>query len=309
MGMETDVLILSTASAGGGAVTHRQLTDAGISPSSIQRRIGGVLTPFANGVYLVGDATPGATLAAALAATPGAVASHETAAHHHGLPVGGELAPVHISREGGRRRPLPGVRVHRSVQIGPDDRTTVDGVAVTTLERTLCDLAGRFHFPRLRHLTELQLVDGRTTAAVLHGQIRSFVRRGRPGSTKLRLLLLAIGDGEPIAASVLERRMRSILRQSGIGGVVSQFRPPWYDGIRGVVDFAVPELQVILEADGRRWHAVTQAQEEDRRRDRRAARHGWIVLRFSGHEITHRAASLTAELQGFFATRRAELAA
>jgi very-short-patch-repair endonuclease len=309
MGMETDALILRTASAAGGAVTHRQLTDAGITPSSIQRRLGGLLTPFANGVYLVGASTPEATLVASLAATPGAVASHETAAQLHGLRVGGGATLVHISRVGGRRRPLPGVQVHRTVELGPDDRCTLDDISATTLERTLCDLAGRLHFPRLRHLAELQIVERRTTATRLHGQVRSFVRRGRPGSTKLRLVLLAIGEGEPIAASVLERRMRSILRQTGIGGVLSQFRPPWYDGIRGIVDFALPELQLIIEADGRRWHAVTQAQEDDRRRDRRAARHGWTVLRFSGHEILHRAASLSVELDGLFAARRAELAA
>ena len=309
MGMETDALILRMASAAGGAVTHRQLTDAGIAPSSIQRRLGGVLTPFASGVYLVGASTPAATLVAALAATPGAVASHETAAQLHGLRMGGRGTPVHISRVGGRRRALSGVRVHRTVELGPDDRCTLGSIAATTLERTLCDLAGRIHLPRLRHLAELQIIEGNTTAARLHGQIRSFVRRGRPGSTKLRLLLPAIGNGAPVAASVLERRMRSILRRTGVGGVVSQFRPPWYDGIRGVVDFALPELQLIVEADGRRWHAVTQAQEEDRRRDRRAARHGWTVLRFSGHEILHRAASLRVELEGLFAARRAELAA
>jgi hypothetical protein len=307
--METDALILRIASAKGGAITHRQLTEAGISTSSIQRRLEGLLTPFANGVYLVGAPTPRATLRAALVATPGAVASHETAAQLHGLlpTVGGGL--VHISREEGRRRALPGVWVHRTVELGPDDRCVLDDLAATTLERTICDLARRLHFPRLRHVTEQQIVERRTTATKLHGQVRSFVRRGRPGSTKLRLLLLAVGEGEPIAASVLERRMRSILRRTGVGRVQIQFCPPWYDGIRGIVDFALPELQLIVEADGRRWHAVTQAQEEDRRRDRRAARHGWTVLRFSGHEISHRKASLVDELCGLFAARRAELAA
>jgi very-short-patch-repair endonuclease len=309
MGIETDALILRIASRTDGAITHRQLTEAGIATSSIQRRRGGLLTPFANGVYLVGAPTSRATLMAALAATPGGVASHETAAQLHGLLVAGGGGLVHISREGGRRRALPGVRIHRTVELGPDDRCHLDGVVATTLERTLCDLARRLHFPRLRPLTEQQIVDRRTTPTKLHGQIRSFVRRGRPGSTKLRLLLVAIGDGEPILDSVLEQRMRSILRQTGIGDVESQFRPPWHDGIRGIVDFGLPELQLIVEADGRRWHAVTQAQEEDRRRDRRAARHGWTVLRFSGHEITHRKASLAAELRGLFAARRAELAA
>ena len=308
MGLETDALIVSLAGARHGAISFQSLIDAGIAASSIRRRVGGVLQPFAKGVYLVGPMTSEGLLAAALMATPGSVASHRTAARLHQMALGPDRGVVHLSSEAGRRQKLPGVRIHRTVDLGPDDRTHRNGHAVTSLERTICDLAGEFHLPRLRHVAEKQIVDGNTSASELHGQIRSFVRRGRRGSTKLRHLAAHIGD-EGLPGSVLEERMEEIVVGAGGFGRQRQFRPPWYDGVRGVVDFALPGLRLVIEADGRRWHAVTQAQEEDRRRDRLATRHGWTVLRFGGHEILHRAASLTVELGGLLAIRRAELAA
>lgn len=38
-------------------------------------------------------------------------------------------------------RDVPGVRIHRTQQLHPDDVTVVDGVPVTTVSRTLVDLA------------------------------------------------------------------------------------------------------------------------------------------------------------------------
>ncbi|MDH3300933.1 MAG: endonuclease domain-containing protein [Acidimicrobiia bacterium] len=82
-----------------------------------------------------------------------------------------------------------------------------------------------------------------------------------------------------------------------------QFRPPWYDGLRGVVDFAHPNLRLVVEADGRRWHSREQEMAADRRRDRLAARHGWVTMRFTWAEITGRPAAVASELRAVVATR------
>lgn len=71
-----------------------------------------------------------------------------------------------------------------------------------------------------------------------------------------------------------------------------QFRPPWHDGIRGTVDFAWPAERVLLEVDGRRWHAVTQAFEEDRRRDQAALAAGWWPIRAGWQQVTTRPGEL-----------------
>ena len=68
--------------------------------------------------------------------------------------------------------------------------------------------------------------------------------------------------------------MEELLGGVGITSLLRQFRPPWFDGVRGTVDFADPAARVILEVDGRSWHATSQAMADDRRRDRVAAGHG-----------------------------------
>lgn len=62
---------------------------------------------------------------------------------------------------------------------------------------------------------------------------------------------------------------------------VRQSRLPWLtEPIEGCVDAAVPESRLLLEADGRSWHARLDDMARDRRRDRAALRAGWETLRF-----------------------------
>ena len=55
--------------------------------------------------------------------------------------------PIHITVAGSPRDPrgpilnVPGVRVHRRPALHPDDLTVVDGLPVTSISRTLVDLA------------------------------------------------------------------------------------------------------------------------------------------------------------------------
>ena len=49
----------------------------------------------------------------------------------------------------------------------------------------------------------------------------------------------------------------------------------------GRVDRFIPEWGVVIELDGRRWHARTAAFEADRARDNAAVAAGFAVLRFT----------------------------
>jgi predicted transcriptional regulator of viral defense system len=135
-----------------GVVTTAELEQAGITDARIRvlvRR--GVLVSLGRGVYArtelagqIGDRT--LRLSAALAvAGPGAVASHYDAALIHGLALL-ERPPANVSSvshprgfAGGRAR-RPGVRVHL-VSLPPGQVTTASGVPVTTVARTVVDLA------------------------------------------------------------------------------------------------------------------------------------------------------------------------
>ena len=109
--------------------------------------------------------------------------------------------------------------------------------------------------------------------------------RGVSGVARLRRVLAGLLDDQPVPDSILERRFADLLDRHALDGFERQVRPPWYDGRRGVVDFADRAAGLIVEVDGRQWHATTQAMADDRRRDRQAAVRGWQVVRLMWADI------------------------
>ncbi len=302
-----DALVVSLASRQGMVVTLRQLTDAGLARHEVRSRSGGLLTPISAGVYVVGELTPSVCLRAALAAVPAAAVSHRSAGVRHRLPV---LVPARhqellVALTHRSRRQLPGIRLRTTRWLPGEDVTVVDGARVTTVARTLCDMGAVMARSRVQHAVEVAIAEERVTPGEIQACAAAWCRRGRSGSGVIRALDHELLDGQPLPGSELERRAIGLLTEAGIGGWQAQHRPPWYDGVRGVVDLAWPVEQVVVELDGRRWHATAQAQTEDRRRDRLATTHGWVTLRFSWAEIVHRPGAFVGEVSEVLAARPA----
>src|SRR5689334_8247545 len=94
------------------------------------------------GVYAVGHpqlSREGRLMAAVLACGPDAVVSHWSAAEHWGL-LKTRRSLIAISVPG-HRRGRGGVQVHRLGELGKRDRTRRDQIPITTVPRTLLDLA------------------------------------------------------------------------------------------------------------------------------------------------------------------------
>ena len=68
-------------------------------------------------------------------------------------------------------------------------------------------------------------------------------------------------------------------------------------------DFALTNVRLIVECDGRPWHDP----DRDRRRDEALRRRGWEVIHFTGSEITRDAAACAAKVQREVAARLATL--
>lgn len=303
MSRSTDEAIVSIASAHHGVVTRSQLLSAGVSASAITRRIDGILHPFAGGVFFVGEPLVTTMLAAAITTEPGGAVGGLSAADAHGLPARTPELPVIVVPHRVRRTFPDAVVVRRTRHLPVADVATVNRLRTTTVERTICDLATIVSARQLQRLIEWSISHQRMTAGSFRACAVGFCRQGRSGSARIRLLRHEILDGAPIAASELERRGFELLDRRGLAGYRSSFVPPWFDGVRGVVDIAWPGAQLILELDGRRWHAVTEAQENDRRRDRRATESGWVVVRATWDEVVHRPESLVADLRSILAQR------
>jgi len=293
-------------------VGRAQLVDLGVTATDIARfrRRGLLVTTSSRGVYGLGGSPEGVGghLMAGLLSVPASAASRLTAARLHDFPVPTDATTnrrLEVVTDDGRSSRSPWVQVHRTRHLPPIDRCSVGPFPTTTVARTFCDLAAEFRYQRMKHLGQRLLVDGRTTLDDLIGCGSGFVRRGRKGSRLLRLVMASIDQGEPIPDSVLE--LEFIERVAGRHRLPMQrqVRPPWYDGVRGVVDFARLDARLIVETDGRRWHSITQDVERDRFRDRIATRHGFVVLRFSAAEIRRDPAGVAAEIEAHLATRAA----
>ena len=126
-----------------GVVARAQLREAGVSDNEIhERRRRGALIPVFRGVYRVGHVAPSllATfMAAVLACGPGAVLCGRAAAYLHGLTRSRPTCPEALTPT---ERRIPGVRTTRCRGgIDPRDVTKVRRIPVTTVPRTLVDIA------------------------------------------------------------------------------------------------------------------------------------------------------------------------
>ena len=151
---------------------------------------------------------------------------------------------------------------------------------MTTVPRTIVDLAAVVHPARLRHVVEDSKHAGLTSYEEVGQCLASVARRGKPGVRSLTLVLDRLGPGEAPTTSKLERLMLDLMRGSDLPMPVGQFPFPGRQFVANCVDFAYPGAKLIIETDGRRWHTRIKEVTRDRERDLEAARHGWQTLRF-----------------------------
>jgi hypothetical protein len=125
-----------------GVVSHDELLAIGLSAPSVGRwSADGQLHRIYRGVYAVGHTVlteHGRWMAAVKACGPYAVLSHQSAAALWDL-LRSSSPIIHVTTPG--RASPRGIRVHRVRQLHPDDAAVVDRVPVTSVARTLLDLA------------------------------------------------------------------------------------------------------------------------------------------------------------------------
>lgn len=130
------------ASTQHGVVARAQLLGASVSPAEVKHRLRtGALLRVHRGVYRVGHRAPSLEaryLAAVLACGNQALLSGRAAAYLHGLLKGPAPTPE-VTAPTGRR--VSGVKTRRSPALDAQDAPTRCRIPVTTVARTLVDLA------------------------------------------------------------------------------------------------------------------------------------------------------------------------
>jgi predicted transcriptional regulator of viral defense system len=270
-----DLEVAALADAQHGVVSRAQLLQAGLSVQAVDRRVRAQrLRPMHRGVYAVGHrrlTAQGRWMAAVLACGNGAVLSHQTAAALWELRrVGSGAIHVTVPGDPGRKR-RAGIRLHRSTTLTPEDVTTVDGIPVTTVARTIIDLA--------RTLAPDALEDAIDRADQRHLVDFADLRQANPAS--LQAVLRAYAPAP--TRSELERRFLRICADHAIP------RPEVNQYVEGfLVDFVWRDRRLIVEVDGYAYHRSPQAFERDHERDAELAATGWRVLRFTWRQLEDR---------------------
>jgi len=225
-------------------------------------------------------------MAAVLACGEGAMLSHRSAAALWG--IGAErrgLVDITVRRRDKSRH--AGLLVRARPKLPSEDVTLRNDIPITGIVQTLIDLA-----------TELGSTG--TERAVNEADKRDLINpeelrltldsyAGRPGAPTLRGILdkrtFRLSDSD------LEILFRPIAAAAGLPPPLTQ---QTVNGFR--VDFYWPDLGLVVETDGLRYHRTPATQAHDARRDRAHAIAGMTPLRFTHYEIKYEGAMVRGEV-------------
>lgn len=219
------------------------------------------------------------------------VLSHHTAATLHGV---SQFSPGRLEATvtHGARSP-PGVLIHRVPAIAARDITTIDGLAVTSVSRTLLDLSATLEPPLVRSACDEALRRKWTNLDKLDATIERNLRR--PGLTQLRALTHELRGGNGPTESELEHRVRELLRDGDFPEPDRQKAIRTRERLRRV-DFIFSAARVIIEADGYAYHAGIGAFEDDRRRNNALMARGFVVLHWTWKALHEEPGRLLGDL-------------
>lgn len=278
-----------------GVVSRTQLLALGFGRRAIQHRIDrGRLHRIHSGVYAVGRSSldpAGHRMAALLRAGPDAVISHRTAAALWGLmPTAQTMIDVTIPRRG--IRSPRAIRIHCSEVLDPADRTTIDGIPVTSLPRTLLDLAPILRPDQLLRVIEQAVRLGRFDLAAVEADV---ARAPRRGVARLRGVLADYREPAP-TRSELERSFVALVERARLP------KPQVNVQVAGLeVDFCWPEAWLVVELDGRAFHTSPRQFERDRLRDAQLQRAGYRVLRVTFKRLHEDPAGVIDDIRALIA--------
>lgn len=277
--------VMELAASNHGLIRLVDAESAGVTRTRLEamsRR--GLLRLECNNVWAVAGSPPTwpqRALRAAWCTGPGALVSHRSAAALWGLGAGRSLEVLVPMSTGARP---PGVRVHQTRFLTGVDVDRTQGIPVTSLERTLVDLAALVPMGQLARLLDSAVVQEATTYQQIAARLTTMPTRGRKGTRLLRLLLEErLGSGicvgspfEEIMARLITRSdLPAPTRQHMVGGSQSRY----------YLDFAFVEHRVAVECDGLFGHGSAGAQAADLKRQNEIIEAGWNLRRFSWSQV------------------------
>lgn len=227
-----------------------------------------------------------------------ALASHTTAAYLWGL-LRYRPEVMHVTAPT-RRRAKREFRVHFSSILAEEDRAEREGIPVTSVPRTLLDLAIRARPEQidghLERAEERDLLDMRAMGSVLD---RAGGHRGRG---RLRRALALYQPDPAFTRSKFERRFRQLLKTAGLPPPSMNFMVAGFE-----LDAYWPDLRFAVELDLFETHGSRAAFERDRRRQEELKLLGIEMVRITRPRLDREPKAVLDNLARLLQRRRDEL--
>lgn len=283
-----DADIAAVAGRQHGAVSAQQLIGMGLTPRAIEARLAcGRLHRLHRGVYAVGHRSltvRGWRMAAALRGGPGTVISHRAAGSEWGLRRWNGKPSITVPKW---RPPNDRIEMHSSA-LPADERTVLDGIPITSVPRTLLDLATILDADALlRAVNEAEvrrLADPLSLPALLERH------RGERGTGALRRVLESAGYGRGITREMLEELFAKLVGRYRLPH--PELNAPIHVGDRFFeADCLWREQRLIVELQGARFHGTAAAMARDAERARRLLLAGWQIVPVTWSQLSSRASA------------------
>lgn len=268
-----------------GVVSRTQLTALGLGEDAIDSRLSaGRLFRLHRGVYAVGHPDvplEGRWLASTLSGGAGAVLSHGSAAELWGIRQAWDRDRIDITLPRATRSSRT-IRRHE-VPLRPDEMTKRHRIPVTSLARTLFDIAVR---------SSQEGLEGAIREAEYRYQFRiesleALLQRypGRRGAANIKACLRRLGHGpRGRTRNRFEVRFAALLARTDLP-MPTLNTVLDLDGRKIEADCLWHKQRLIVELDGGQSHRTRAAFESDRERDRRLQAAGWRVIRVTWRQL------------------------
>jgi hypothetical protein len=293
-----------------GAFGRAQLLARGVGSGAVDRRVRtGRWIRLASGVYVLPShaGTWERQLWIAHLAHPASVLGLGTAAVLHRFEAfqRGKVELI-VPPSAGARSSV--ARLHR---FSGTRTTTWRGLPVTTVTQTVVDLCSTIWGSKLEGALDRLLLERRVTIEELEERANAYAGTRRRG---LPLYVAMVRERSGAAWRPSESRLEDELRT--MLGLVSDapeiiFQPslPWRPNTKERLDALLPQHGILVEADGRAWHARLDDFDRDRWRDNEAIAHGLRPLRFTWVHLTQRRVASARLVEDAMQSSRARPAA
>ena len=271
----------------------------GLSDRQIEGRIElGLWRHLYVDVYIVAGSPltwEGGLLAACWAGGFRAAASHRSAAALWKL-AGGRKSMAEITCPRWRRAQHDGLVVHETKALASADITVVEGIPVTTPERTLLDLGAVCH----PSVVEMALDSAENRGLVSNRSVQATLdrlsRQGRNGAGTLRELLTSRSARRRPPESEMETMLIQCLRRNGWPEPVPQHVIQQAGAFVARVDAAYPQWRIAIEYQSDEHHGGQTARYRDNERRLRVIRAGWFPIEATLPDVCGGGARLCAAL-------------